>query len=43
MLLEPIWAGDFSMIDVALFILACAFLFGLTGYLLRDQITSKFG
>jgi hypothetical protein len=35
--------GDFSMIDVALFILACTFLFGLAGYLFRDQITSRLG
>jgi hypothetical protein len=36
--------GDLEMLDIAqvmLFILACAFLFGLTGFLFRDQIASK--
>jgi hypothetical protein len=36
--------GDLNMADMAqgaLFILACAFLFGLTVFLFRDQIKSR--
>ena len=41
MLLENARVGDFNMADIAqvvLFILACAFLYGLGVYLFRDQI-----
>jgi hypothetical protein len=36
--------GDLDMADIAkivFFILACAFLFSLTAFLFRDQITSR--
>ena len=36
--------GDLNMFDIAqvvLFILECAFLFGLTLFLFRDQLTSR--
>jgi len=36
--------GDLDMVDIAkivFFILACAFLFSLTAFLFRDQITSR--
>jgi hypothetical protein len=36
--------GDLNMVDIAqvvLFISACAFLFSLTAFLFRDQITSR--
>jgi hypothetical protein len=38
--------GDFNMFDIAqiaLFVLECASLFGLTLFLFRDQITSRRG
>jgi hypothetical protein len=41
MLLQNPWVGNLNMADIAqvvLFILACAFLFGLGVYLFRDQI-----
>ena len=45
MLLENVWAWGISdMVDIAkivFFILACAFLFSLTAFLFRDQITSR--
>jgi len=43
MLLEK-GMGDLNMADMAqgtLFILACAFLYGLTVFLFRDQIKSR--
>jgi hypothetical protein len=33
----------FDIAQVMLFILECAFLFGLTAFLFRDQITSRRG
>jgi len=41
---ERLGMGDLDMVDIAkivLFILACAFLFSLTAFLFRDQITSR--
>jgi hypothetical protein len=45
MLLESAWAwGNLNMQKIAqvvLFISACAFLFGLTAFLFREQLASK--
>jgi hypothetical protein len=41
MLLNHAWVGNLDMADIAqavLFVLACAFLFGLGLYLFRDQV-----
>ena len=41
---ERLGMGDLDMADIAkivFFILACAFLFSLTAFLFRDQITSR--
>jgi len=42
MLIEIVWAWRFfEMIEIVLVIFAGASLFGLTGFLFRDQITSE--